>query len=94
MSISKFDMFSIKKKEENEMKRIEDLSKWSLFADEKKFDLWKFSQLKIIRNDQMAQPKQRKAFSPKPRTRLFLWIESWEESFDEKLSEETKNHKL
>ena len=87
-------MFSIKKKEENEMKKIEDLSKWSLYADEKKFDLWKFPQLKIIQNDQMAQPQQRKAFSPKPRTRLLLWIESWEESFDEKLIEQTKNHKL
>ena len=87
-------MFSIKKKEENETKIIEDLSKWSLFADEKKFELWKFPQLKIMRNDHMTQPQQRKAFSPKPRTRLFLWIEPWEECFDEKFSEDTKNHKL
>ena len=65
------------------MKNIKNLSKWTLCENEQKFELCKFPQLQIMWWSQTSRPHhQRMALSPQPTPRLFLWIESSEDSFD------------
>lgn len=56
---------------------VKDLSEWNLFFDKSRFNLRELPELKIMWSKNWTQRNdERKALSPQPKIRMFLWLKS------------------